>query len=1118
MKPHYLRQILTAFTLFFITGLSFVFSEKYEPDISIINKFSNWKDDKSNSFYEWSKTIREENNRIAFKTGQTKYISDFDISPDGNYIVIAPDLNLWEVETGRLIRKMARDEDNFSSVAFSHDGRLILAAGSDNKAIIWNTANGLIEKQLSTDLFHVDHVRFSNDDKKIYLGSASGIIKIYHLESKKIILTTDNDKNSGITKTAYSPDGKTAVSGNSKGIHSIWDLNSGKPITKIEGIPYGAPLAYSPDGKYLLSGSNNASSTNTDKGALWSVQSGELIHNFNETGITAVAISPDGRYGLTNSENGAILWDLYTGEKKSNLKKIPYSNKISFSADGKFIITVWGSSIVFLTSDTGRIVRVIGRRSEYLTSSAISSDNRYFVTGTTDGTISLFNVSNCSLIWEIKGHQKTVTNLYFSQDCNSIISSSYDGTIKLWKTSSGEPEMFFKEDKNHFTAAIITQDGTQFISGSRDKKIKIWNRKTGELIKTLDEGEYIQSLAISPDGKMLLCGSDGIVSIWNLKTNKRIQYIRVHGSDSNVAVSPDGKYGVSGGYAGTRILRGNTEPTIYPALVIFDLSTGKVIHKIEPHKNPTGSVYDRHITFLPDGKHFITVGANSVIKIWDVTTGQLVDSHENFNSRISALSVFPDGNKILIAQNNGVQSIYNLSKKETNSSFVRGKEKSQLIWTHEGYFSGNEALAKENVYIINGLTTYSIDQFFDTYYRPDIVQTKLIGKNISSLLRNKSIEHTSVLLPDVYLESGSNNNFQRITDNTVNYNIKNGQIELRVNALDIGGGAEDIRLYHNGTRVTGNSRGLSVIKDSAQRDRIIETFTIKLVDGNNTFRALAFSSNRIESKNIEFSLYYKAPTRVDTTLWVLSIGINKYKNPKYNLNYAVSDAESFVHAVQKSGSKLFNKVEKNILINENATRQKIIQAIQDIQKESKPEDLFIFFYAGHGIALEQSSSGLSEFFFIPTNITQMTDKQQVESVGISGPDFEGLVSSIPARKQFLVLDACNSGAINEAFGVRGAAEEIALSRLSRATGSALIAASRENQNAQEFKTLGQGALTKAILDGLGGKAQQTNGQITVGSLKSYVESALPELTEQYAGSVQYPTGFIFGQDFPIGIK
>jgi WD domain, G-beta repeat len=118
-----------------------------------------------------------------------------------------------------------------------------------------------------------------------------------------------------------------------------------------------------------------------------------------------------------------------------------------------------------------------------------------------------------------------------------------------------------------------------------------------------------------------------------------------------------------------------------------------------------------------------------------------------------------------------------------------------------------------------------------------------------------------------------------------------------------------------------------------------------------------------------------------------------------------------------------------------------------------------------------------------------------------------LIRSIAAHTTVNSIDFSSSGqfilSVGYKKGVRGAAEEIALSRLSRATGSALIAASRDDQFAQEFAALGQGALTKALLDGLKGDASLKNGQITVGSLKGYVESALPGLTEMYAGQAQY---------------
>lgn len=42
-------------------------------------------------------------------------------------------------------------------------------------------------------------------------------------------------------------------------------------------------------------------------------------------------------------------------------------------------------------------------------------------------------------------------------------------------------------------------------------------------------------------------------------------------------------------------------------------------------------------------------------------------------------------------------------------------------------------------------------------------------------------------------------------------------------------------------------------------------------------------------------------------------------------------------------------------------------------------------------------------------------------------------------------------------------------------------------------------------------------EVTVNEIKTYVEERVPELSETYRGSPQYPTGYSFGRDFPIVI-
>jgi uncharacterized caspase-like protein len=130
-----------------------------------------------------------------------------------------------------------------------------------------------------------------------------------------------------------------------------------------------------------------------------------------------------------------------------------------------------------------------------------------------------------------------------------------------------------------------------------------------------------------------------------------------------------------------------------------------------------------------------------------------------------------------------------------------------------------------------------------------------------------------------------------------------------------------------------------------------------------------------------------------------------------------------------------------------------------------------------------------------------------------------LSKEIKAQKQLFVFDACQSGGAMQAFAMRGAAEEKAMAQLARSAGIVVLSASGTEQFATEFNDLGHGTFTYALIEGL--QCQADGGtkdrKITVNELKAWIEDRVPELTEKYKGTAQYPTGYSRGQDFPIVI-
>jgi hypothetical protein len=515
---------------------------------------------------------------------------------------------------------------------------------------------------------------------------------------------------------------------------------------------------------------------------------------------------------------------------------------------------------------------------------------------------------------------------------------------------------------------------------------------------------------------------------------------------------------------------------------------------------------------LAEGSKLVTHGSEGLFKVWDVSTGALTDS---FDGQVQATSVSftATGRYAVVGAGDGALRVFDLAAGRLLTTSLATNSGEWITWTPEGYFTGSKWAMENLVYVVDGLETYNIDRLFDTFYRPDVVATKLAGQDIEPLVGNRRLSDAATPAPELEIEL--------VEEGDVG---DEGVARLRVTARDTGGGAQDLRFFHNGARLRAGTRGLTATDAAGSgpvgqpSSALQQTFTVELLDGENRFRAIAFSETRVESDPAEIILTYQAPQQVRPKLWLLAVGANEYRNSRYNLNYAVGDARSFAQAVERSGQRLFSDIETTVILNEDVTRERLLGAFASIAEEARPQDVFMFFYAGHGIALQSNQTDNTEFFFIMHDVVQMTSMEQVERLGISGPEFQELVTAIPARKQFHVLDACNAGAINTAFGFRGAGEEIALSRLSRATGSALIAASRDDQFAQEFEALGQGALTRAVLDGLSGAASEDDSEITVGELKSYVESAVPRLTAQHTGQAQFPTGFTFGQDFPVAVR
>jgi tetratricopeptide (TPR) repeat protein len=221
-------------------------------------------------------------------------------------------------------------------MALNPDGLMILT-GEVKAARLWDAHTG---QALGPPLEHPDDVysvAFSPDGRTILTGSHDGKARTWDVATGRRIGQIPAHS-LGVVSVAFSPDGRTILTGSNDYTARLWDAASGRPI--------GSPLwhsgrvysvAFSPDGRSILTGSGDGRTAR-----LWDTASGRplgppLMH---QGRVYSVAFSPDGRWILTGCPGDASqLWDAATGQPIG--PPLPDATawcRVAFSRDGRFLL------------------------------------------------------------------------------------------------------------------------------------------------------------------------------------------------------------------------------------------------------------------------------------------------------------------------------------------------------------------------------------------------------------------------------------------------------------------------------------------------------------------------------------------------------------------------------------------------------------------------------------------------------------------------------------------------------------------------------------------------------------------------------------------------------------
>ena len=205
---------------------------------------------------------------------------------------------------------------------------------------------------------------------------------------------------------------------------------------------------------------------------------------------------------------------------------------------------------------------------------------------------------------------------------------------------------------------------------------------------------------------------------------------------------------------------------------------------------------------------------------------------------------------------------------------------------------------------------------------------------------------------------------------------------------------------------------------------------------------------------------------------------------------------------------LYRDVVSKVLVNEHATKDEVLDGLEWIVRETTSKDVAVVFFAGHGV---NDPNGV--YYFLPHDY--MPDK--LKRTGVPFFDIKQTLAALAGKSLFFV-DTCHAG--NIMGGRRAAPLDITavINELSSAeNGTVVFASSSGNQYSLEDDAWGNGAFTKAVVEGLNGKADYMGrGKITINMLDLYISERVKELTHgKQTPTTTKPTVI---PDFPIAIS
>jgi WD40 repeat protein/3',5'-cyclic AMP phosphodiesterase CpdA/transcriptional regulator with XRE-family HTH domain len=355
-----------------------------------------------------------------------------------------------------------------------------------------------------------------------------------------------------------------------------------------------------------------------------------------------VAYSPDGLMMVVASEDGGALICDASGQPLRTLQShhgrvhaVYYGNKILATGSTDGTVRLWDPL-------TGGLLGTLGGHKRWVWPLVPSPDGSRLAVGDASGVVRVWNVATQDLQCVCPGHGERVWTAAFNPDGSILAIGDETATVRLWDPIEGRLINTLDDQDGSVFRLAFSPDGATLATADQAGLVRLWDVKTGSLRTALHGHERaVYTLDFHPHEPLLASGdTSGTVRLWDLNSDSRGYTITKHtGAVYHVCFSPDGSTLASGDSDGVLRL---TNP-----------ATGALLHELTGHK---GSVWPMAIR--PDGRHIVTASNDGTARIWEVDAGTCVATVSGHGRRRTSVRFSADGARLAVCSNDGTVRLW----------------------------------------------------------------------------------------------------------------------------------------------------------------------------------------------------------------------------------------------------------------------------------------------------------------------------------------------------------------------------------------------------------------------------------------------------------------------------